>query len=110
MILACQLIKAFVGTTNFNHNVTIYAEISTLVASILHMVSCRSQLIGKECFTRRTPLQARVGNLSFLAEPVFRQAVHHAVPEAEAEVVHRLAQYGWRGPLGIEVGIAAGES
>ena len=56
MILACQLIKAFVGTTNFNHSVTIYAEISTLVASILHLVSCRSQLIGKECFTHRTNL------------------------------------------------------
>ena len=46
---------------------------------------------------------------SFLAEPVFRQTVHHAVLEAEAEVVHRLAQYCWRGPLGIEIGIAAGE-
>ena len=45
----------------------------------------------------------------FLAEPVFRQAIHHAVLEAEAEVVHRLAQHGWRGPLGIEIGIAAGE-
>ena len=46
---------------------------------------------------------------SFLAEPVFRTAVHHTVFETEAEVVHRLAQYCWRGPLGIEVGIAAGE-
>ena len=27
--------------------------------------------------------------------------------EAEAEVVHRLAQYGRRGPLGIKIGIAA---
>ncbi len=46
---------------------------------------------------------------SFLTEPVFRTAVHHAVLEAEAEVVHRLAQYGWRGPLGIEIGIAVGD-
>ena len=45
----------------------------------------------------------------FLAEPVFRTAVHHAMLEAEAEVVHRLAQYGRSGPLGIEIGIAAGE-
>ena len=47
--------------------------------------------------------------LSFLAEPVFRTAVHHAVTEAEAEIVHCPAQHDWRGPLGIEIGIAASE-
>ena len=34
-------------------------------------------------------------------------AVHHAVTEAEAEVVHCLAQYCGGSPLGVEVGIAA---
>ena len=47
---------------------------------------------------------------SFLTEPVFRAAVHHTVTEAEAEIVHRLAQHGRSGPLGVEVGIAVGES
>ena len=54
-------------------------------------------------------LRARVGYLSFLAEPIFRTAVHHTVLKTEAEVVHRLAQHRWRGTLGIEVGITAGE-
>ena len=45
----------------------------------------------------------------FLAEPVFRQAVHQTVLEAETEVIHRLTQHGWCGPLGIEIGITAGE-
>ena len=52
----------------------------------------------------------RGGDLQlFLAEPVFRTAVHHTVLKTEAEVVHRLAQYRRRGPFGIEIGIAAGE-
>jgi len=44
---------------------------------------------------------------SLLAEPVLRTAIHHAVAEVEAVVVHRLAQHGRRGPLGIEVGVTA---
>ena len=50
--------------------------------------------------TLSTPVKSS-SNILFLAEPVFLQAVHHTVLEAEAEVVHRLAKYGWRGPLGI---------
>ena len=46
---------------------------------------------------------------SFLAEPIFRQTIHHTMLKAKAVVVHRPAQYGWCGPLGIEIGIAAGE-
>ena len=43
--------------------------------------------------------------VSFLAEPVFRAAIHHTVMEAEAIIVHRLTQYDGCGPFGIEVGL-----
>ena len=56
MILACQLVKTLVGTSNFNHSITIDAEISTPIACIFHFVSCKGQLIGKERFTHRTNL------------------------------------------------------
>ena len=56
MVLAGQLVKTFVGTSYFKHCFTIDTEISTLIACILHSMSRRNQLIGKECFTHRTNL------------------------------------------------------
>ena len=37
-------------------------------------------------------LGSRFGDLSLLAEPVFRQAVYHAVFEIASEIVHSLAK------------------
>ncbi len=46
---------------------------------------------------------------SFLAEPVFRTAVHHTMLEAETIIVHRLAQDSGCRPFRIEVGVATGK-
>ena len=49
MTLAFQLAEAFIGSTNLYHRIAIDAEVALLVACIFHGVTCRGQLVGKEC-------------------------------------------------------------